>query len=122
MDIDQQAIADHGWGPLNCKFLKHPSLCHQEDTFFHSAHKLSCQNIENSGGERIKNKSAKQAAERRLADGNNIWKHIKDAKQVSSGVLAKHGVFALDSAEFIAGLKQCHDNKKAIKTEKAKKT
>ncbi len=53
-------------------------------------------------------------------DGNNIQKSIKDGKQVSAGVLTKNGIFALDSAEFIAGLKQCHD-KKAIKTKMVKK-
>ncbi len=52
--------------------------------------------------ERVKNKAAKQAAQKRLADGNNIQKIITDAKQVSAVVLAKNGVFALDNKEFIA--------------------
>ncbi len=52
--------------------------------------------------ERVKNKAAKQADEMRLADGNNIRKNIKDAKQLSAGVLAKNGIFALDNTEFIA--------------------
>ncbi len=132
MDINQQAIADRGWGPLNRKLLEHSSLCHHNDTFSHSSQTLSGLNIENADGmaasvldrivrERVKNKSAKEAAEKRLADGNNIRKNIKDAKRVSAGVLAKNGVFALDSAEFIEGLKQRHDKEQALKTEKEKK-
>ncbi len=71
--------------------------------------------------ERMKNKAAKEAAERQFTEGNNIPKNINDAKQVSAGVLAKNGVFSLDNAEFIAGLKLRQDKEKAIKTEKAKK-
>ncbi len=59
---------------------------------------------------RVKNKAAKQAAKKRLANGNNIQKNITDAKLVSAGVLAKNGVFALNNNEFIAGLK-AHQNK-----------
>ncbi len=38
---------------------------------------------------RVKNKSAKQGAERQLANGNNIQKNTNDAKQVSAGVLER---------------------------------
>ncbi len=54
-------------------------------------------------------------------DGHNIQRNIKDAKQVSTGVLAKNGVFALDNAEFIDGLKEHHIEENAIKAEKAMK-
>ncbi len=37
---------------------------------------------------RVKNKAAKAAAENQLADGLNIQRNVKDAKQVSIGVLA----------------------------------
>ncbi len=36
-------------------------------------------------------------------------KNIKDAKQVTAGVLAKNVVFALDDTEFIDGLKEHQD-------------
>ncbi len=49
LDINQQAIADCGWGPLNCKILEHPSLCHHKDTLSQSAHEPSGNN-ENAGG------------------------------------------------------------------------
>ncbi len=71
--------------------------------------------------ERVKNKAAKQAAERRLADGDNIQKNIKDVKQLSAGVLAKNGVFALDNADFIARVKARQDREKAVKLEKARR-
>ncbi len=63
----------------------------------------------------------KQAVERRLADGDNIQKNIKVAKQLSAGVLAKNGVFPLDNREFIAGLKACQYKEKAVKLEMARK-
>ncbi len=60
-------------------------------------------------------------AKKRLADGNNIWKDIKDTKQVSAEVLAKNGVFALDNLEFIAWLKARQVKEKEIKLEKMRK-
>ncbi len=50
VDINQMAIADHGWGPLNRKLLEHSSLCHPNDTFSHLAQILSGLNIENADG------------------------------------------------------------------------
>ncbi len=132
---NQRAISHRGWGPLNRKLLEHPHLVLQKisDKCSHqSSHKLSGLNIINAEGvaasvldrivrERVKNEAAKQAAEKRLTDGNNIRKNIIDAKRVSAGVLAKNGVFAVDNADFIAGVKAHQDREKAVKLEKARR-
>ncbi len=94
VEVNQRAISDRGWGPLNRKLLEHPHLVSDksfENNSSQSSNVLSGLNISNAEGvaglvldrivrERVKNEAAKQAAERRLADGKNIQKNIKDAK------------------------------------------
>ncbi len=58
---------------------------------------------------------------KRLTDGNIICQNIKDSKQVLVGILAKNRVFALDNAEFLAGLRASQEKEKAAKTKKAHK-
>ena len=135
MEVNQRAISDRGWGPLHRKLLEHPHLVSDkgfEKNSSQSSNVLLGLNISNAEGvagsvldrivrERVKNEAAKQAAERRLADGKNIQKNIKDAKRLSAGMLAKNGVFALDNADFIAGVKARQDREKAVKFEKARR-
>ncbi len=71
--------------------------------------------------ERIKSNVAEDTAKKRLKDGNSIHQNIKDAKQVSASILAKNGVFALDNAEFLAGLRARQEKEKAAKTKKTHK-
>ncbi len=135
VEVNQRAISDRGWGPLNRKLLEHPHLVSDnsfENNSSQSSNVLLGLNIANAEGmaglvldrfvkERVKNEAAKQAAERRLADGKNMQKNIKDAKRLSAGVLAKNVVFALDNVDFIARLKVCQDREKAVKLEKARR-
>jgi len=119
--INQQAISDHGWGPLNQELPKHPQPVLQksvERDSSQSSDKLSGLNITIAEGvtvslldwvvrARVKNKAAKQEGDKRIANGSNIQKNIKDAKWVSAGVLTKNGVFAISNTELIAGLTAC---------------
>ncbi len=54
---------------------------------------------------RLKNKGVQQAYKKRQQEGIDIRKNIKESKKLSSGVLTKNGVFALDNAEFVAGFR-----------------
>ncbi len=50
-EVNQQAISDHGWGPLNRKLLEHPHLLSQKCCEFASNHReFSGVNVENAEG------------------------------------------------------------------------
>ncbi len=132
VEVNKQTISHGGWEPLNRMLLEHQHLLLQKSCDIAYPYKPSGLNVENAEGiaasvidrivrERVKNKAAKIAAEKQLANGHNIRRNIKDAKRVSAGILAKNGVFALANAEFIAGMKDHHDKEITIKAEKAMK-
>ena len=51
----------------------------------------------------------------------NIKQNIKDSKIMSSGLLAKNGVFALDNPSFVKGFYRCVKLIKQGTVDKAKK-
>ena len=59
--------------------------------------------------EQAKNEGSKQAALKQQEEGYTITikQNIKESKEMSSGLLAKYGVFALDNPSFVQGFYEC---------------
>ncbi len=52
---------------------------------------------------RMKNKGVEEAYKKRQMEDIAIRKSIKESKKLSSGILTKNGVYALDNSDFVAG-------------------
>ncbi len=127
VDRNLSAVAERGWNPLNRILLEHPSLqnANQHMRSISTSESTIPSNTTNSFPDlnfngtdgiassvlnriitaRLKNKGVQQAYKKWKQEGIDIRKNIKESKKLSSGVLTKNGVFALDNAEFVAGFR-----------------
>ncbi len=68
----------------------------------------------------MKNKGVEEAYKRQM-EGMNIRKSMKESKKLSSCVLTKKGVFALDNFNFVAGFHDQIEEKRQEAKGRAKK-
>jgi hypothetical protein len=143
-----KALADRGWNPLNRKLLEHNELI--DDSIEIVQNTLTNATYENSSAgsanlnihqgmaatvldrmiaERARSSQAKKSADERKRKGDVILQNLKEAKKLTSGVMASNGIHSLRDPRFLEAYnhrrKEAHDklekNASARKAHLAKK-
>ena len=133
-EVNKKAISNRGWNLLNQKLVEHLSIsdnCNTDDAYSHQAPfpPLNFEITEENGAsvldrimrEQARNEGAKQVALKQQEEGYSTKQNIKESKKMSSGLLAKNGVFALDNPSFVQGFYECLQCTKQETIDKDKK-
>ncbi len=123
-----KALADRGWNPLNRKLLEHNELV--DDSIAISQNTLTNAHENSSPGslslnihegmaatvldrmiaDRARSSQAKKAADERKRKGDVIMQNLKEAKKLTSGVMASNGIHSLRDPRFVPYINN-HDYK-----------
>ena len=138
IEANKKAVADRGWSPLNRKLLEHPSLDDdvEEAGTTSVAESSGTTDSAESGpaiapvllnveagtsavvldrllNARARTNGAKKAAAERKRKGDSVLKNIKEAKRMTSGVMASNGIFSLDDPNLVEVIREKQDDKAA---------
>jgi hypothetical protein len=114
-----KALADRGWNPLNRKLLEHKELIDDSialsQNTLTSAHEnsspgstslnihegMAAQVLDRMIADRARSSQAKKAADERKRKGDVILQNLKEAKKLTSGVMASNGIHSLRDPRFL---------------------
>ena len=128
-----KALATRGWNPLNRKLLEHKELIDDsiapsgQNTLTNATNNNSCERsislnihqglaatvLDRMIAERARSSQAKKAADERKRKGDTILQNLKEAKKLTSGVMASNGIHSLQDPRFLEAYnhrrKEAHD-------------
>ena len=144
-----KALADRGWNPPNRKLLEHKELIDDsapviQHALTTSTHNSDVHSTSNSSGQsinlnihegmaatvldrmiaaRARTSQSKTAADERKRKGDTILQNLKEAKRLTSGVMASNGIHSLRDPRILEAYheKRREANEKFEKNVKAKK-
>jgi hypothetical protein len=120
-----KALADRGWNPLNRKLLEHNELIDDsieiiQNTLTTVTHEnssagsaslnihegMAAQVLDQMIADRARSSQAKKAADERKRKGELILQNLKEAKKLTSGVMASNGIHSLSDPRFLEAYHQ----------------
>ncbi len=116
-----KALADRGWNPPNRKLLEHkeliddsiapidqnpltdvtPNNSSTQSTSLNIHQGLAANVLDRMIAERARSSQAKKAADERKRKGDTILQNLKEAKKLTSGVMASNGIHSLQDPRFL---------------------
>jgi hypothetical protein len=136
INSDLKALADRGWNPPNRKLLEHKELIDDsispiiENTLTDASSHSSAQSItlnihqglaatvlDRMIAARARSSQAKRAADERKRKGDVILQNLKEAKKLTSGMMASNGIHSLSDPRFL----QAYNEKRREASEKLEK-
>ena len=119
---NKKATADQGWFPPNRKLLEHSCFSAEINSNDSTPDPSSCSGISGSSlelnicqedgmvatvldkmlGDRARSEGEKRSYEKKKREGDDVGKHIRDAKRLTMGVLAANGIHSLGNLEFLS--------------------